>query len=109
MSLKREKIKFATIFGMIAFSTMFVVTGVFMNLVYGAPDFEKHYLVETDAYLNRLVDKCTKETDFNEKVYCTNLIEDAWWFDCSMDYDKLDTCKNGKIENFLKEKGINTK
>ncbi len=74
--------------------------------VYAAPDFEKHYLTELDAQLNRLVDHCVKIVKVVEdEPNCVQQLEDAWWMDCAFDYDKLDTCKNGKIENFLKGQG----
>lgn len=108
VSNKREVGVLALLFGVVGFMVMFFMTPFVLQIVYGAPDFEKYYLTETDAYLNNLVDRCSKETVYYLKADCTQLIEDAWHIDCSMDYDKLDTCKNGKIENFLKSHGIPT-
>lgn len=74
--------------------------------IYGStPDFQKNYLTKLDAELNSLVDRCSKTVWADYKTDCTNELEDAWWNDCAFDYDKLDTCKNGKIENFLKSQG----
>jgi len=75
------------------------------NNVYGAPDFQKNYLTKLDAELNRLVDRCGIALSFDSGPDCISELEDAWWNDCAFDYDKLDTCKNGKIENFLKGAG----
>jgi hypothetical protein len=55
-----------------------------------------------DAAMDHLANVCEKETF---KSMCLDALEDAWWIDCSDFYDKLDTCKNEKVENFLKSHG----
>jgi len=71
------------------------------NIYRSAPTFEDK-LVRLDAAMYHLVNVCEKET--YESV-CLDSLEEAWWIDCSEFYVKLDTCKNGKIENFLKSHG----
>ena len=75
------------------------------SVVYAAPDFQKNYLTKLDAELNSLVDRCIKSLKVFNADWCTDELEIAWWNDCAFDYDKLDTCKNGKVENFLKSQG----
>jgi hypothetical protein len=54
--------------------------------------------------LDHAVNTCIKATGYI-KSSCTDTIEESWWIECREHYDKLDTCKNGKIENFLKGEG----
>lgn len=67
-----------------------------------ARDMEKEALIRMDAALNHLVDVCTEQ-------YCIYELENAWYDSCLTWYDKLDTCKNGKLEGFLNSHGIATK
>ena len=62
-------------------------------------------LTRLDAALNELIDTCSKDIYSSVKETCINDIEDAWWMECSEYYDKLDSCKSGKVENFLKNEG----
>jgi len=62
-------------------------------------------LTRLDAALNELIDTCSKDIYPSTKEMCINDIEDAWWMECSEYYDKLDSCKSGKVENFLKNEG----
>ena len=62
-------------------------------------------LARVDAALSELIDACSKDIYSSVKETCINEIEDAWWIECSEYYDKLDTCKSGKVENFLKNEG----
>ena len=55
-----------------------------------------------DAALDHMVNVCWKETN---KGMCLDQLEDSWWIDCSEWGDKLDTCKNGKIKDFLSNHG----
>lgn len=71
------------------------------NIYGSAPTFDDK-LVRLDAAMDHLVNVCEKET---YKKNCLDALEDAWWIDCADFYDKLDTCKNGKLENFLKSNG----
>ncbi len=81
-------------------TSVLVIFGVLhaQNVNGSAPTFEDK-LVRLDAAMDHLVNVCEKET---YKTSCLNALEDAWWIDCADFYDKLDTCKNGKLENFLK-------
>lgn len=83
--------------------SVFVISGLIhaQNIYGSAPTFEDK-LARLDAALDHLVNVCSQET---YKSTCTDAIEDAWWMECSEFYDKLDTCKNGKVENFLKGEG----
>lgn len=92
----------------------YLVTGsVFMlfsllnaQVMYGsAPTFEDK-LKRLDAAMDHAVNTCAKDDIyFSVKQSCLDSLEDAWWIDCAEFYDKLDTCKNGKLENFLKDNG----
>jgi hypothetical protein len=101
VSNKNNKIKLAVIVALVAFSTVFLVTGLMMSVVYGAPTLDDK-LRNMDAAMDHLVNVCWKE---NFKSMCLDTLEDAWWIDCSEWNDKLDTCKNGKIEDILKANG----
>ncbi|MCD6036159.1 MAG: hypothetical protein K0S67_43 [Nitrososphaeraceae archaeon] len=65
-------------------------------------------LTRVDAALNELIDTCSKDIYPSIKETCINDIEEAWWMECAEYYDKLDSCKSGKVENFLKENGVPT-
>ena len=62
-------------------------------------------LTRLDAALNELIDTCSKDIYPSTKEMCINDIEEAWWIECAEYYDKLDSCKSGKVENFLKNEG----
>ena len=73
--------------------------------IYGsAPDFQD-LLKKLDADLDHLVNMCSKDIDYYTKQSCLDQLEESWWIECREYYDKLDTCKNGKVENFLKNNG----
>ncbi len=84
------------------FSTVFLVTGMMMSTVYGGGPTLDDKLTNMDAAMDHLVNVCKQETS---KSMCLDVLEEAWWIDCSEWYDKLDTCKNGKVENFLIAEG----
>jgi len=102
VSNKNNKIKLAVVVALVAFSTVFLITGMMMNAVYGDQPTLDDKLRNMDAALDHMVNVCWKETS---KSMCLDTLEDSWWIDCSEWYDKLDTCKNGKIEGFLKYYG----
>jgi hypothetical protein len=75
------------------------------NIYGSAPTFEDK-LKRLDAAMDHAVNMCAKDDIyFSVKQSCLDSLEDAWWIDCAEFYDKLDTCKNGKLENFLKDNG----
>ena len=80
---------------------VFVLTFNSQNIYGGGPTLDDK-LTRLDAAMDHLVNVCEKET---YKTSCGDALEDAWWIDCSDFYDKLDSCKNGKIKNFLKAEG----
>lgn len=65
-------------------------------------------LARYDAALDHAINMCSKDIYPSTKQMCINDIEDAWWIECAEHYDKLDTCKSGKVENFLKNEGVPT-
>jgi hypothetical protein len=65
-------------------------------------------LARYDAALDHMINTCSKDIYPDVKERCINDIEEAWWIECAEHYDKLDTCKNGKVENYLKNEGIST-
>jgi hypothetical protein len=74
--------------------------------IYGSgPTFDDK-LARLDAAMDHAVNACSKDNiDYYVKQSCLDELEDSWWIECSEFYDKLDTCKNGKLENFLKSMG----
>ena len=101
ITIKRRNTRLIVAIALISFGLIFVGTGALMTSVYGQVTFDDK-LAKLDASLDHLVNVCEQET---YKTSCGNALEDAWWMECSEYYDKLDTCKNGKIENFLKSEG----
>lgn len=75
MSMRQEKIKFATIVGIITFSTVFLVTGMLMSTVYGAEIPTKEY--------NETLEITKNATEFTEGNHIKNYIENV----------KQDICK----------------
>ncbi len=69
----------------------------------------EEFLKHTDAFLDKSVNSCSnpKLTDEQFEIdSCLRIAESQWHYFCKTHYhDKLDTCKNGKLENYLKEHG----
>ncbi|MDN5847098.1 MAG: hypothetical protein L0H53_12590 [Candidatus Nitrosocosmicus sp.] len=98
IQLKLQKYYLAT-------ASVFVVFGLLNSQsIYGAPDFEQKTLARVDSTLDELVTACSQDTTSFREV-CTDRIEESWWTTCAVYYDKLDTCKYGKVENYLKGEG----
>lgn len=76
---------------------------LFQN-VSAAPDFEQKSFARVDAALDKLVVACSQDTTSYREI-CTDKLEESWWTTCAVYYDKLDTCKYGKLEDFLKGEG----
>lgn len=77
-----------------------------------ARDMQKELLIKLDASLNHMVDVCKQSlssTNWRESAQCTDKLESYWWSDCAVYYDKLDTCKKGKMEEYLNSQGVVTK
>ena len=86
---------------MVPILVVFVLTFNSQNIYGGGPTLDDK-LRNMDAAMDHLVNVCEKET---YKSMCLDTLEDAWWIDCAEWHDKLDTCKNGKVENLLKSHG----
>jgi hypothetical protein len=66
----------------------------------------KQGLIDLDRTLDNLVNSCSTYTNKLFINICIASINKAWNDFCPPLYNELDTCKNGKIENYLIANGM---
>ena len=70
----------------------------------------EEFLIKTDKFLDEHVSRCNNYDLTGDQAgtpLCINLLKNSWLTLCAphVYHDKLDTCKNGKIETYLKKHG----
>ena len=73
------------------------------------PFDEKTVLTKLDASMDNYVSVCSNPENVplqSDRKICNDDLEDLWYEQCGRHYEKLDICKNGKLENYLKEHGL---
>ncbi|MGN6623158.1 MAG: hypothetical protein ACTHKK_03360 [Candidatus Nitrosocosmicus sp.] len=68
----------------------------------------EEFLIQTDAFTDDLINKCNNaDTTFDLPFVnqCETLLVSSWYTYCKDPgyHDKLDFCKNGKLEGYLKK------
>ncbi len=81
------------------------------------PDFETLYGLEQNKDINFEIAQCAELIDrynsefpnsvgvFEGETACMDALESRWWNDCSLYYEKIEACYNGKLKDFLKSQG----
>jgi hypothetical protein len=70
----------------------------------------EEFLIQTDAFTNNYINMCNDADNKSDPPFidqCVDLLVSPWYAYCNMPvyHDKLEFCKNGKLEGYLKKHG----